>query len=170
MKCFCADGMSTSMGLGLSDAQPKSRRTRPKDAYRRAAMCSSCPASECAEEYERHRVLSSASSRTERRAERRAGFQGCGTGSGKNDGAGVPRRQAVCVRAKRVLVAAVAGALDLVEPIGELLVVEVELLIVAIRLPVLERNLRGRILGLRRHALALDARRLSGNLRAGLCP
>src|SRR5207237_5852504 len=82
---------------------------------------------------------------------------------------GVPRRQAVCVTAKRVLVAAVAGALDLVEPIGELLVVEVELLIVVIRLPVLERNLRGRILGLRRDALALDTRRLSGDLRAGLC-
>src|SRR5215470_17272741 len=42
MKCFWAVGMSTSIGLGLIEAQPNSRRTTPSDAYRSTLMTSSC--------------------------------------------------------------------------------------------------------------------------------
>src|SRR5215470_7660055 len=44
MKCFWAVGMSTSIGLGLIEAQPNSRRTTPSDAYRSTLMTSSCRA------------------------------------------------------------------------------------------------------------------------------
>src|SRR4030095_16238439 len=42
MKCFCAAGMSTLIGLGFIEAQPNSRRTTPSDAYRNTTMTSSC--------------------------------------------------------------------------------------------------------------------------------
>src|SRR5262249_27322635 len=62
----------------------------------------------------------------------------------------------------------VAGALNLVVPVGEDSVVEVQFLLVEVGPAVTERDLARRVLGLRRHALALDTRSLSSNLRAGL--
>src|SRR6266850_1159500 len=76
-----------------------------------------------------------------------------------------PRRQSVSTTAVLELV---AGSLDLLQPVGGRLEVEVQLLLVEVRLAVLEGDLIGRVLGLRRHALALDARGLSRDLRTGL--
>src|SRR5262245_36467694 len=130
MKCFCAAGMSTSIGLGFSDAHPKSRRTKPSDTNR-ATMCSSCRVSECAAEYGRRDFLSSATWWLWK----------------KYDGAGaIPRRHGRKRRAKRALV---AGGLSLVEPIGRVLEVEVQLLPLEEGPAVLEGDLVGRILRLR---------------------
>src|SRR5215470_10444978 len=103
MKCFCAVGMSTSIGLGFNDAHPKSRRTKPSDAYRSATMCSSCRVSECAAEYGRRDFLSSATWSFRK----------------KFDGAGeLPAPSGWKRSSEARLVAAVAGRLHLVEAIG----------------------------------------------------
>src|SRR5262249_47101460 len=66
------------------------------------------------------------------------------------------------------LVAAVAGGLHLVEPIGRALEVEVQLLLLEVGAAVLEADLAGRILRLRGHALAGDARSRARARRGGL--
>src|SRR5215470_20396631 len=116
-------------------------------------MCSSCRVSECAAEYGRRVFLSSATWWFRKKKRRRGAL---------------PRRRPVGCYATCVLVAAVAGGLDLVEPIGRRLEVEVQLLILVVRPAVPEDDLVSRILRLRADALALDTRSLTGDLRAGL--
>src|SRR5262252_4025111 len=111
-------------------------------------MCSSCRVSECAAEYERRVFLSSVAWWSKKRRRGRA-----------------PRRRPVGCYATSVLV---AGGLDLVEPIGRRLEVEVQLLILEVGPAVLEVDLAGRILRLRANALVLDTRSRTGDLRAGL--
>src|SRR5262245_39670327 len=85
----------------------------------------------------------------------------------KKDGAGSPAPS--CRASYRAVWLVVAAArLELVVPVGEGAIAEVELLLVEVSLAVPERHLVRRVLGLGRHALALDTRGLAGHLSARL--
>src|SRR5262245_61162169 len=144
MKCFWAVGMSTSIGFGFIEAQPNSRRTTPSDAYRNTTMTASCRA-----KGERQDKSDADFCQEERDVPEKT--------SGADRSAPLRR---LSRRESRLL------GLRFERTVAHGAVVEVQHLLVVDGLTVLERDLTGRILRLRRRHLGLDARGLPGDLRA----
>src|SRR5215471_4489036 len=143
MKCFWAVGMSTSIGLGFIEAQPNSRRTTPSDAYRSTTMTASCR-----RKGERQDTSDLVFCQGERGVPEKA--------SGADRSAPLGR---LSRRESRLL------GLRLGRTVAHVAIVQIQHLPVVNGLTVLERDLTGRILRLRRRHLGLDARDLPGDLR-----